>query len=213
MKVKYLLIGLLATQFAHAKDVELVAYLNERTSGIETLDIQLYDKPIENGFCSEIKNARFARLSHGTTNSPLVRPWGSGCWVSVSEEKIRIRIRSFENNEPPIDMEISKYLFKEGGGYNENYFIAEVEENLTDEWDQIKPLYIFIDGDKKCFKSEYGMLASPWGNQEAPEERREISKDQRSMVLIGTFNDQSITKIHHYKSMSECEIALENKNF
>lgn len=71
-------------------------------------------------------------------------------------------------------------------------------------WDETKPLYIYIDGEKKCFKSEYGMLSAPWGNSESPEESRIVAKDQRSMTLIGKFKNGQLSKINHYLSMEEC---------
>jgi hypothetical protein len=143
MKIIFLLIGLLVNQFVYAKDVGLVAYLNEKTNGIETLDIQLYDKLIEKGFCSEIKGARFARLSHGTINSPLVRPWGSGCWVSINKEKIRIKIRSFEGNEPPLDSEISISLLKKGDAYRESYFEVKSQVAVSAECKQLYQARVF----------------------------------------------------------------------
>lgn len=76
-------------------------------------------------------------------------------------------------------------------------------------WDEARPLYIYIDDERRCFKSEYGMLAAPWGNFESPEEIRIVARDQRSMTLIGKFKDGQLGKINHYLSMEECNSGLE----
>lgn len=76
-------------------------------------------------------------------------------------------------------------------------------------WDETKPLYIYVDGENQCFKSEYGMLSSPWGNYESPEESRVVANDQRSMTLIGKFKDGQSVKVNHYLSMDECQSGLE----
>jgi hypothetical protein len=75
-------------------------------------------------------------------------------------------------------------------------------------WDDIKPLYIYLDGEKRCFKSEFGMLASPWGNSESPQESRIVANDQRSMTLIGKFKDGRSSRIHYFLSMKDCNSGL-----
>lgn len=80
-------------------------------------------------------------------------------------------------------------------------------------WDNVKPLYIFAKGDKNCFASEWGMLAAPWGNTlEVVEETQVVSNDGRSMKLVGKFKDRSTSTIYHYKTMEECNAALNHSS-
>lgn len=78
-------------------------------------------------------------------------------------------------------------------------------------WDEARPLYIYIDGEKSCFKSEYGMLSSPWGNLEVPEEDRIVSNDRRSMILIGRYKDGRLSRIYHYLTIEECNGQVAKK--
>lgn len=78
-------------------------------------------------------------------------------------------------------------------------------------WDDMKPLYIFVHGDKNCFASEWGMLAAPWGNDgKVLEESQVVSNDGRYMKLIGKYKDGSTSTIYHYKTMEECSAALKS---
>ena len=75
-----------------------------------------------------------------------------------------------------------------------------------------RPLYITSDGEDSCFESEHGIPASLFGNNGlVTREIETISVDGKSMVVIGTWQDGTVTSFYIFKSNKACELAVRYK--
>lgn len=83
---------------------------------------------------------------------------------------------------------------------------------VPSQWYNIKPLYMFGEGEESCYKSEWGIPSSLWGNSENVKEKEFVSADGNSMILVGIYEDGTESKFFFFKSLDKCNVAFKKSH-